>query len=422
MSTAVAPAAAIYVVAQMLDQGISDANLSALFGGPALTTCQSPDQVPIEGDETDHLNLFLYSVSMNAGWRNVELPMRDAAGNRTGRPPLPIDLHFMMSAYGQSDYHPEILLGIGMQVLHETPFLDRNYISQTFGSPTSNLTTALATSLLDQQIEQIKISPHDLSADDLYKLWSAFGSKCRPSAAYIATVVLIDSKAPLVSAPPVLAYNIDVLAYIRPQITSVTPAIFAWPMWPAAQVLSLVGQGLTGAGTIALFNGTTAAPIVAAKAPSTATVAVPASLQPGVNLVSIVRDVAIGPPPDKLVGASDPAAFIIQPSLGTIPAPTSLGGGALSFAIPVVPPCGSQQTASLLLDQLGVPPAVANHYRLDALPENIAGSTITFTSDTMASGNAIVAGTYLVRVSIDDAQSVPQLDPVLGFTGPTVIV
>jgi hypothetical protein len=421
VSTAVAPAAAIYVVAQMLDQGISNANLSALFGGPALTTCQSPDQVPIEADETDHLNLFLYGVSMNSGWRNVELPMRDTAGNRTGRPPLPIDLHFMMSAYGQSDYHPEILLGIGMQVLHETPFLDRTYISQTFSAPSSNLTTALATSLLDQQIEQIKISPHDLSADDLYKLWSAFGSKCRPSAAYVATVVLIDSKAPLVSAPPVLAYNIDVLAYIRPQISSITPAIFALPAWPVTQMLTLAGQGLTGAGTLALFNGTTSAPLVAANAPNTVTVTVPASLQPGVNLVSIVRDVAIGPPPDKLVGASDPAAFIIQPSVGTI-APTPLGGGALSFAVAVAPPCGSQQTASLLLDQLGVPPATANHYRLDALPENVAGSTITFTSDTTASGNEIVSGTYLVRLDIDDAQSVPQLDPVLGFTGPTVTV
>ncbi len=329
-----------------------------------------------------------------------------------------------MSAYGESDYHPEILLGIGMQVLHEMPFLDRNYIVQTFSAPSSNLMSALATSLLDQQIEQIKISPHDLSADDLYKLWSAFGSKCRPSSAYVATVVLIDSKAPLVSAPPVVSYNIDVLAYVRPQIAGITPAIFGLPAWPVTQTLTLTGQGLIGTGSVALFNGATAVPLVTASAPNTATVTIPSSLQPGVNLVAIVRDVAIGPPPDKLVGASDPAAFIIQPTLGAIPAPTALGGGAYSFTIPLTPPCGSQQTVSLLLDQIGLPPgATANHYRLDALPEDIAGGTVSFASDvTSAANNQIVPGTYLVRISVDGAQSVPQLDPVLGFTGPTVVV
>jgi hypothetical protein len=422
VSTALAPAAALHVIAKLIDRNVSNANLSTLFGGPALTLCQSPDQVPIDAAEVDHINLFLYSVSMNGGWRNVELPMRDAAGNRTGRPPLAIDLHFMMSAYGQDSFHPEMLLGIGMQALHETPFLDRGFIASIFSLATSSVDLALATSLLDQQIEQIKIAPHDLSADDLYKLWSAFGSKCRPSAAYIATVVLIQSTAPLASALPVLTYNIDVIPYIRPQISSIAPAIFALPALPATQQLTLAGQGLTAQGASALFNGTTPAPLVVTPAPNTATVTVPATVQPGVNMIAVVRDVTVGPPPDKLVGASAPASFVVQPTVGAI-ATTALGGGALSFSVGVWPACGAQQSASLLLDQIDLlPGATAAHFRLDAMPVDIAGTTIVFESDTTASQNGVGTGTYLVRLSIDGVQSVPGFDPVLGFNSPSVNV
>jgi len=421
MSTALAPAAALYVIAKLIDRNVSIANLATLFGGPALTTCQSPDQVPIDADEIDHLNLFLYSVSMNPGWRNVDLPMRDPSGNRTGRPPLPLDLHFMMSAYGQDDYHPEILLGIGMQALHETPFLDRTYIETLFSAAVAPVEVALATSLLDQQIEQIKLAPHDLSADDLYKLWSAFGSKCRPSAAYVATVVLIQSTVPLANALPVLSRNIDVLPYTRPVISAVTPQTFTLPALPATQQLTLTGQGLTGPGVTALFNGTAPAALAAGPAPNTAVVTVPAAVHPGVNLISIVVDVAVGPPPSKLVGASAPVPIAIAPAVGTI-VPSALGDGAFSFTVGVFPACGPQQSVSLLLDQLAVPPATAMHYELDALPENIAGATIVFESDTTASQNAVVAGTYLVRLSVDGVQSVPGFDPVLGFNTPTVNV
>jgi hypothetical protein len=201
MSNALAVAATMRVIASLLDSGVGNASLASLLGA-ALTTVHPPDLVPI-GDsvETDHLNLFLYTVTMNSGWRNIATT-RNSAGDRVGRPPLAVDLHFLLSAYGANQYHPELLLGIGMQVLHEQPFLDRNGIRSLFGIAASPEDQAMATAELDQQIEQIKISPHDLSADELYKLWSAFGSKCRPSAAYVATVVLIDSKAEVKSAPP----------------------------------------------------------------------------------------------------------------------------------------------------------------------------------------------------------------------------
>jgi Pvc16 N-terminal domain/IPT/TIG domain len=408
MSNALAVAATMRVIASLLDSGVNGASLASLFGS-ALTTVHPPDLVPI-GDnvETDHLNLFLYTVTMNSGWRNIAT-VRDPAGDRVGRPPLAVDLHFLLSAYGAAQYHPELLLGIGMQVLHEQPFLDRNGIRTLFGMAGSPEDQAMATAELDQQIEQIKISPHDLSADELYKLWSAFGSKCRPSAAYVATVVLIDSKAQVQSAKPVmLPPNIGVVTFERPVISDVTPDTFNLSV-PVQ--LTLTGSGFQLPGTFAQF-GTGTVPFDSV-GPTSARVTVPSTVVPGMNMLKVVRTYAIGQPPDKLIGDSSPVGILVQPFITNVTTPVVAGVQRINVAF--VPSATTDQPASLLLDQINPPPgATPNRYAIDALPQDIAGASIWFDASTVASG------TYLLRVEISGTESVPTFDPNAGFTGPTV--
>jgi hypothetical protein len=410
MSNALAVAATMRVIASLLDGGVGNASLSSLLG-VALTTVHPPDLVPI-GDnvETDHLNLFLYTVTMNSGWRNVATT-RNSAGERVGRPPLAVDLHFLLSAYGANQYHPELLLGIGMQVLHEQPFLDRNGIRSLFGIAASPEDQAMATAELDQQIEQIKISPHDLSADELYKLWSAFGSKCRPSAAYVATVVLIDSKAEVKSAPPVMLRNIGTVTFERPVIEDVTPDTFDLS---APIQLTLTGSGFQTPGNLAQFGLTTVA--FDSVGPSSALVTVPpSSVVPGMNMLKVVRTYAIGEPPDKLIGDSSPVGLLVQPFIPAVGITTPIVLGVQRIDVAFVPSCTSDQPATLLLDQFP-PGSTPNRYAIDAKPENIAigGTSISFDASTVASG------TYLLRIQISGTESVPVFDPNLGFTGPTV--
>lgn len=409
MSNALAVAATMRVIASLLDSGVGNASLASLLGA-ALTTVHPPDLVPI-GDtvETDHLNLFLYTVTMNSGWRNIATT-RNPAGDRVGRPPLAVDLHFLLSAYGANQYHPELLLGIGMQVLHEQPFLDRNGIRSLFGIAASPEDQAMATAELDQQIEQIKISPHDLSADELYKLWSAFGSKCRPSAAYVATVVLIDSKAEVKSAPPVMLRNIGVVTFERPVIEDVTPDTFNLSV---AVQLTLTGSGFQTPGNLAQFGSTTVA--FDSVGPTSALVTVPSSVVPGMNMLKIVRTYAIGEPPDKLIGDSSPVGLLIQPFITGITTPIVSSVQRIDVAF--VPSCTSDQPATLLLDQLGLPPgSTPNRYAIDAQPEDIAGASISFDASTVASG------TYLLRIQISGTESVPVFDPNQGFTDPKVML
>ena len=79
------------------------------------------------------LNLFLYQVTPNQGWRNVGPAVRRRRrASRLTNPPLALDLHYLLTAYGAADFEAEILLGYGMQVLHEHPVLDRQAIRDSF--------------------------------------------------------------------------------------------------------------------------------------------------------------------------------------------------------------------------------------------------------------------------------------------------
>src|SRR5262249_52527716 len=146
----------------------------------------------------------------NQGWRNVGLPSADSSGqSRLSNPPLALDLHYLLTAYGASDFQPEILLGYGMQVLHETPVLDRQAIRDTPAPGTGTggiLTPALQTltaAEIADQVEQLKITPETLSSDEISNLWSAFGAHYRPTAGYMVSVVLIEGRRETSPALPV---------------------------------------------------------------------------------------------------------------------------------------------------------------------------------------------------------------------------
>lgn len=210
MSSALAIAAVTAVLKDLLINGLIDRDLTPTLGDVTVTALP-PDRIVAGNDEKSQLNLFLYNVTPNQGWRNVGLPSRNNGGERLSNPPLALDLHYLLTAYGAKDFHAEILLGYAMQLLHETPVLARSAIKVAL-SPTPvggggglpPTMEALASSELADQIEQIKITPQAMSMEEMSKLWTALTARYRPSAAYMASVVLIESKAPTRSPLPVL--------------------------------------------------------------------------------------------------------------------------------------------------------------------------------------------------------------------------
>jgi hypothetical protein len=215
MSNALAIASVTAVLKDLLDNCLIDQSVSSTVGGPVKVTALPPSRISVGDDEAPQLNLFLYHVSPNSGWRNAGLPSHDCTGQRLSNPPLALDLFYLLTAYGKESFEAEILLGYAMQLLHEKPVLNRDAIrlalngSQTNPSPiTTELLPlsmhSLKASDLADQIEQIKIIPYFINTEEVSKLWSAFQASYRPSVAYQVSLVLIDSSSPSRSPLPVL--------------------------------------------------------------------------------------------------------------------------------------------------------------------------------------------------------------------------
>jgi len=246
MSTALAVAGVTAVLRGMLESWLGDQNANAALGGAnAEVTAVAPDTIALTGAGAGpQLNLFLHQVSPNAGWRNVDLPSMDARGRRSASPPLAIDLHYLLTAYGPEELQAEVLLGFGMQLLHEFPVLDRGEIED-------RLPATLQGSLLGRQVETIRIIPERMGTEELSKLWSALQAHFRPSAAYHVSVILIQPVAAGRSAMPVLKRGpVDPVTgrelgiAAQPDLLPSLPAIMS-VRGPDKQPAAVLGQPVT---------------------------------------------------------------------------------------------------------------------------------------------------------------------------------
>lgn len=165
---------------------------------PNTVTTLTPDKAAAAGSPP-RLNLFLYHLTPNAAWRNQYIPTQVRPGER-GFAPLALNLFYVVSAYGddQGEEAGHTMLGKAMLALHDRAVLTREEIS--------NATSIgpLQASNLAQQFEQVKLTLEPLSVEEMYKLWATFQTQYRVSAAYQASVVLIESKQPSNSPLPVL--------------------------------------------------------------------------------------------------------------------------------------------------------------------------------------------------------------------------
>jgi Pvc16 N-terminal domain len=173
-------------------------------------TTQPPDKA--RTGTTNQLNLFLYQTTPNAAWQNQ--PMPHLKQGETGLPPLALDLHYLLTAYGRGDddvfgHH---VLGRAMSIYHDQPLLGRKWIHNAF-----------AGSDVDQQPDRIRITPTTLTVDELSKLWNTFQTQYRISATYQVSAVLIESAGASRTPLPVLERG----PRAQPDLTPPFPALAA---------------------------------------------------------------------------------------------------------------------------------------------------------------------------------------------------
>lgn len=126
------------------------------------------------------VSLLLYRVGINHTQRN--LPPRNAPDGTRFRPPMPVDLHYLLSAWAEDAETQQRLLGWAMRLLEDTPALPGNLINPFMpGKP------------VFRADESVELVCDPLPLEQWLALWASLAAKGGTSMTYIVRMVQIDS-------------------------------------------------------------------------------------------------------------------------------------------------------------------------------------------------------------------------------------
>lgn len=346
------------------------------------------DRTRNPNNKFNQINLCLYLVAPNAALRNLDLG--------GPRPPLALELHYLVSTYGNDDDDraAHLLLGQALRLFHDRGVL-----------PDADLRAALKGNDIADQIDAVRLSPRALSLEDLARVFGMYQTPARPSFAYTASVVLIDSAAPRRAPLPVLRRGADgrtlnVAPDLRlgAAIEAVEPPQareFALP----GDVLVVRGSQLAPAARVRLTHlrlGTSLDLTPAAGSTDTALrVALPtdpAQLSAGVHGVSVVLGERI----------TNTLLLALAPEITTAaPKATRNAAGVAQVTLDVRPAVLPSQQVALILDDREIPG-----------PERTAAAT-----QLVFRVPAAPLGDHFVRVRVDavDSDLVDRTAPTPSF-------
>jgi hypothetical protein len=389
--------------------------MGAVFGSVPKVSAKAPDLVQeafTPGSPENQVNVFLHQVTHNLGWRSQGLPTLAADGRtQLSNPPLALDLHYLLTAYGFDDAQAEALLGAALLMLHENPVLSRKDIADAISAlPVNQLNTALKTVGLADQIEMLKITPATLDREEMAWLWTALKADYRPTFPFQVSVVLIESKKPASTPLPVLVRDIVVQASMAsplPAITLVSPTA-GQPGATLNTVVTIQGNHLTGATGVVLNNSLrrisqTLAPTILSDISLTFT---PPDLGTPTELAAGIYDLSVQMPSAMMTNS---LPFAIAPEIlpGT---PTTLASGPATVTIPCRPFLQPGQQVFLII----------GHQQAAADPFTAATNSPSFTYSNLLP----TIGAVPLRLRVDgiDSPIINTASTTPVFTGPTMKV
>jgi Pvc16 N-terminal domain len=143
-------------------------------------------QSPIE----EGLTLYLYRIAVNGSRRN--LPPTTGPDGRRYRPALPLDFHYLLTAWAKTAARQQRLLGWAVRALQDVPVLPASFLGNYAPEPD-----------VFRPGESVEVILDPLSLPDLNNLWSAAKVSPPLSVSYLARMILIESEIPLEDAEPV---------------------------------------------------------------------------------------------------------------------------------------------------------------------------------------------------------------------------
>src|SRR3954471_2380840 len=179
---------------------------------PDLLVQVSAQKPPTEPPTDPTITVFCYQVTPNGSLRNRDAPTRGPDGATLTRPQAVLDLHYLISFYGEeTKLVPQRLLGSVVRSLYEEPVLSRADIDDATAQ------AFLVGSDLAAAVDRVRFTTTHLDIDDLYKLWSMMSqTPFALSLIYQASVVVIDGRESPSTGKPVLRRTVRALPGGRP--------------------------------------------------------------------------------------------------------------------------------------------------------------------------------------------------------------
>ncbi|KOU60504.1 hypothetical protein ADK57_30135 [Streptomyces sp. MMG1533] len=168
-----------------------------------------PRKPPADPQAEPTISVFLYQVTPNTSQRNNDLPTRASDGTLVKRPAAALDLHYLISAYGEeTELVGQRLIGSVVRTLHETPILPKDVVEQAGERP------YLAGSDLAEAAQRVRFTPTVMDIDETSKLWGMLHqTPYSLSVVYQAALVFIDGRETPVTAKPVERSDVRVLPF-----------------------------------------------------------------------------------------------------------------------------------------------------------------------------------------------------------------
>lgn len=137
-------------------------------------------QQPME----EGISLFLYRIAANQSRRN--LPPTTGPDGRRFRPPIPVDLYYIATAWAPSAVRAQRLLGWTIRMFEDVPVLPTGLLNNYGPEPE-----------IFKQGETVEIILDSLTLQDLNNFWGVSKASLQLSVGYIARMLHIQSSMPI---------------------------------------------------------------------------------------------------------------------------------------------------------------------------------------------------------------------------------
>ncbi|MFC6062660.1 DUF4255 domain-containing protein [Streptomyces ochraceiscleroticus] len=158
------------------------------------------------------VTVFCYQVTHNPSMRNNDLVTRAPDGTLLKRSAAALDLHYVISAYGEeTELVGQRLIGSVVRTLHEIPVLPKELIAEAAQRP------YLDGSDLAESLQKVRFTPTQMDVDETSKLWGMLhNTPYSLSVVYQASLVLLDGHEKPAPAKPVRRPEVRVAPFGAP--------------------------------------------------------------------------------------------------------------------------------------------------------------------------------------------------------------